>query len=673
MHSATRSSNDRISHSQRGYFAIAVATVGLSVFGCRSGRPTNSMVQVTEDPTAIVTDVPAPEQRLATTTTGKPSTGTQTNTVAAKTDLAGSVTGMPAVFREKKTGVAPSPDAMTRMSLSDKEAKSLGRQSLSSQNPRPSTSAIANSLTDSVAVSPSQSKANVSNTQSAKKHRAAQVTDTSVEVTSSGLVSASLTDLSVQEKQEPPKQQPQRTAQPDSAQPDSAQPDSAQPDSAQPDSARPDAARPANDHSEEKPQNANKKTSVSSSVSETTAEPLVKSSSSKRAAIRRPFSQTDQPRALTQALEQSLSSLPKLPRVKQRPDGPLPQRLGTGKQMLAKLEPRSAVDSEETRPEPKAPVRPEREASASPTHVGNLVAASSAATVTEKPLPSEGPDQVDEEPSVVMNANQVRPVSHAGDDEPFGVVGHTSPTPIEAIPTKVPARELSEDELYGQLLRRLSNPPADESPIDRERRQIVLRHLMVLAGQPENAIESMEGLNKTEQLYLTNQLMGLWTMINPQGHPSSGRRITEALPKFREATRHMATATDSLTLNSLEFCTEIEAYGQIKPFDGNRFAAGQQVILYCEIENFAAAERSGEFQTKLQGSYDIYDSTGTKVISQLLPVDQQRSRNRLRDYFVAYQMNLPKGLPTGTYRLQLTIEDAVGKKYGQSNIPFEIR
>ena len=135
----------------------------------------------------------------------------------------------------------------------------------------------------------------------------------------------------------------------------------------------------------------------------------------------------------------------------------------------------------------------------------------------------------------------------------------------------------------------------------------------------------------------------------------------------------MAAATDSLALDNLEFCTEIETYGQIKPFAGNRFKAGQQVILYCEVENFAAAEKDGQFKTQLQGNYDIYDANGTKVVGQMLPADQQQSRNRLRDYFVAYQMYLPKQLAEGTYRLQLTIEDPIGKKYGQANIPFEIQ
>jgi hypothetical protein len=35
-------------------------------------------------------------------------------------------------------------------------------------------------------------------------------------------------------------------------------------------------------------------------------------------------------------------------------------------------------------------------------------------------------------------------------------------------------------------------------------------------------------------------------------------------------------------------------------------------------------------------------------------------------------MHLPAQLSAGTYRLQLTMEDVVGKKYGQASIPFEI-
>ena len=96
------------------------------------------------------------------------------------------------------------------------------------------------------------------------------------------------------------------------------------------------------------------------------------------------------------------------------------------------------------------------------------------------------------------------------------------------------------------------------------------------------------------------------------------------------------------------------------------------MILYCEIDNFTAKRVDNGFETHLQGSYDIYDSENRKVLSQLLPADQQVSANYLRDYFIAYQMLIPKELPAGTYKLRLTMEDRNGKKYGNADIPFEI-
>lgn len=654
MHSAMNSRKTKPFRS-RG-FIIAVAA--LAVLGCRSGRPSGSMVQVTEDPAAIVTQVPAPEQRLATTATGKQSAAgkhlagnAQSDT--KKSDLASAVMGASTASREKPIVQSPT----TSMSLTDssESAKSGPNQTPSrSQATVPTKQTIA-AIADALAdlkqpASPKSSKDEQPdavataglNTKTSSRATQPKKTETksapkdAVEVTLGGLVSASLTDLS------------------------------------------PNAASVARNVEKTATKNP-------SSTVENNGE-LVRSNANHRPTVkRRPMNQTDHPNALTLALKQSLSSLPSLPQTPPNVDGRSPTRIGTGQAKLARNE--------------KSVAKPSEETSRSP-FVGDLVANSDATVAAKTPLPETDKGSTDkgskamsaneEEPSVVMNANRVRPVSHAGDDSTLDIASLRHSSELEALPPppvenqKLPesssrpepsshaAQPLNEQELYKQLLARLSEPQPGESPTERERRQIVMRHLMVLAGRPDDAVDSMDGMNPTEQRYMKNQLLGLWTMINPDGHPSSGRRITEALPKFREATRYMATATDSLALRSLEFCTEIESYGQIKPFDGNRFVPGQQVILYCEVENFAAAERGDHFQTQLQGSYDIYNAGGTKVLSQLLPVDQQRSRNQLRDYFVAYQMNLPKGLPAGTYRLQLTLEDVVGKKYGQANIPFEI-
>nr|WP_143547788.1 hypothetical protein [Rhodopirellula sp. SM50] len=599
------------------------------MLGCRSGRPTGSMVQVTEDPTAVVAKLPPPEQRLATSTTGKErglvkvDRGTTTKTELASATTSG-VTEKPSPTTPKPSPNTAAAGATTRMSLSDASRTDRAPAGSPGEPPKRSIAAANTKPKPTAAQAPSKQNENAS--------------ATNVDVSPAGLVSASLTDLSATQKaNKPSTDEPVAKAAPPAA-----------------------TAEPT-----------------------TPAETLVNASATQPPRTRRQaFNQTELPNDVTAAIQHSLARLPALPDSRVVADGLAPVRLGTGMVQLAQQD------------DPEKP--PVAEPAAAP-HVGDLVAEAAKPAATE-PLPetprstettqtvaetqpsetmppTEPMLAADEDPSVVMNANQVLPASHASDEgnDNLDFAGHRQTSKIESIPTAVAMQQLSEAELYRALLDRLSQPPNGESPTQRERREFVKRHLMVLAGDPDAALESMQGLNPNEQLYLENQLMGLWTMIDPEGHPSSGRRITEALPKFREATRLMATATDSLTLNSLEFCTEIESYGQIKPFEGNRFVAGQQVILYCEIENFAAEDLNGYFQTQLQGSYDIYSGNGTKVISQLLPVDQQQSRNRLRDYFVAYQMNLPKGLPPGTYRLQLTIEDIVGKKYGQSSIPFEIR
>ncbi|MEO1524927.1 MAG: hypothetical protein AAFX06_05795 [Planctomycetota bacterium] len=346
---------------------------------------------------------------------------------------------------------------------------------------------------------------------------------------------------------------------------------------------------------------------------------------------------TKSPQAIELALRESLADLPELSEANTVPSGLTTRRIGAA-------ETENAATAQ------------------SSSRAGDLVAQTTGAA-TQK---SQGVTSANEE---------VVPVSHDGRSKTTMRTAHALETISESTDagTPSPTEELTEAELFDKLLDIVQRPVTGESPAERERRMIVARHLMVLAGRPVTATESMEGMNDSDRQYLKHQLLGLWTMIDPQGHPSSGRRITEALPQFREATRFLAEATDSLRLSNIEFCTEIEAYGQVKPFDGNRFDAGQQVILYCEVENFIATEVNGSLQTRLRGTYDVYDASGTKVVSQLLPVDEQTSRNHLRDYFLAYQMNLPAQLTTGSYRMQLTIEDVIGKKYGQAEIPFEIK
>ncbi|MEZ6091057.1 MAG: hypothetical protein R3C05_24165 [Pirellulaceae bacterium] len=199
-----------------------------------------------------------------------------------------------------------------------------------------------------------------------------------------------------------------------------------------------------------------------------------------------------------------------------------------------------------------------------------------------------------------------------------------------------------------------------------------LRMLYLLAGQPDDAMRKIEGLTPTEQDYLRYQMMTLWSVLDPDGSPSKLRRWDKSLENLRLASGHLAAATEALDVGGIAFCTEVESYGRITPFKEYKLEPGQQVILYCEIDNFAAERLSDGYETHFQGSYDLFDAKGVRVAEQVLPADKQSCNNFRRDYFIAYRLYLPKQLEPGPHRIQLTIEDLKGKKYGQSSLDFEV-
>ncbi|MGI9471355.1 MAG: hypothetical protein ACR2NZ_07490 [Rubripirellula sp.] len=379
--------------------------------------------------------------------------------------------------------------------------------------------------------------------------------------------------------------------------------------------------------------------------------------------------QTSQPNDPQQQLAKSMQNLPKLPAAKNRtPDTP-PTRIATSGEAQSK-KPSAAMASISD-----VPSKDESVSGGLPDS-DNLVttevesASAQPSNVSAKPDSKTLEQTTDQEGTV-----QTVSASRSDDDKSMIARAAAQSDANEVSGTTIDASEaldLSQDALFAKLLTELATAPQGESEAEKNGRLIRLRHLMVLSGDPDAAVEKIEGMSDAEQEFLRHQLLGLWTMIDPQGHPVPSRRFTTAIPQIREAAKFAAAATDSLEVRSLAFCTEIESYGQIKSFPGNRFDSGQQVILYCEIENFSVQKVERGFETHLQGSYDIYNSDNEKVVSQLLPADQQVSSNYLRDYFIAYQMHLPQQLSAGTYRMQLTMEDVNGKKYGQASIPFEI-
>ncbi len=202
-------------------------------------------------------------------------------------------------------------------------------------------------------------------------------------------------------------------------------------------------------------------------------------------------------------------------------------------------------------------------------------------------------------------------------------------------------------------------------------RHVYLRMLYLLAGRREQALEPIPGIPAPQQQYWTNQLYALAVYLDGETIPHSARRATEAKVHLDQAAYHLGTA-GNLVVKNLAFCTAVRSYGVIGEFEQKEFRPGQVVLLYAELENFSAEETPEGYRTTLRGSYQIYDARGNQVASEELPVVEDVCRNRRRDFFVSYRIQLPERIYPGRHKLQLTIEDAKSQRMATGTLEFTV-
>ncbi len=215
---------------------------------------------------------------------------------------------------------------------------------------------------------------------------------------------------------------------------------------------------------------------------------------------------------------------------------------------------------------------------------------------------------------------------------------------------------------------------ADEvaaNPEEQMRLAVVKRLLSLSVGDVNSAVERVDGLQPHEQDYFVHQLHALHDAIDPEGNPVLSRRWTLVMLNQRKALGHLS-AVSNLEIHNIALCTEVDSFGVISKFPQYHFRPDQELLLYCELDNFVSEPVKDGFETQLQGSYEIVDSGGRRVADQLLPMDSHVCRNQRRDYFIAYRIYMPQSIEPGRYQLKLTIEDMKGRKFGQSSVDFQV-
>ncbi|HZN35719.1 MAG TPA: hypothetical protein VFB80_17940 [Pirellulaceae bacterium] len=218
---------------------------------------------------------------------------------------------------------------------------------------------------------------------------------------------------------------------------------------------------------------------------------------------------------------------------------------------------------------------------------------------------------------------------------------------------------------------------AKDEELPRLEQQLRLAYL--LADRLDDAVAAVDSLDPPQQEAYKNLMFGLGVWLSPDEAHRTPLRSAKVLKSLREATADLSMAS-KLELRNLAFCEKVDSYGWYTEFPRSEFAPKQQVILYVEVENFAAEHKSAAgYETELQGRYEILDASGQIVAERELPLDKEVCRNHRRDYYLWYRIYLPDEIAPGKYRLELSIEDRKagakyqGRKFGEGMIEFAIR
>lgn len=326
----------------------------------------------------------------------------------------------------------------------------------------------------------------------------------------------------------------------------------------------------------------------------------------------------------------------------------------------------SAEATQEITPEPPALATAALASNGSPINTGVQPASGTSAPLA----PSSAAPTASPSPTVAKNVD-IKPVAPPPSSSLPAEKGPTESSPISTPPSSFSTWNQSLSQTIELLEKQISD---EESPDEnlRYHREISLRMLYVAARKLDEALEPIQGLSDQENLFLRHQMQAMYEASNPDAMPVRSRHLSLVMNSQRLATNHLASVSN-LEVRSTAFCTEVERYGVVTKFPKYQFSPDQEVLLYCEIENVAAKEVRDGFETQLQGSYEIVDSTGKRIAEQILPMEPDICQNHRRDYFIVYKIYMPQQISHGQYKLRLTVEDMNARKFGQSTLDFQIK
>ena len=201
--------------------------------------------------------------------------------------------------------------------------------------------------------------------------------------------------------------------------------------------------------------------------------------------------------------------------------------------------------------------------------------------------------------------------------------------------------------------------------------QARLRMLYLLAGRRDDAMRPLPAAPQAAQDYWSSQIYGLSTWMDAEKTPDSSRRAAETKRILGEALGQLGE-TAPLAVRNLTFCREVSHFGSFEALKSTEFTPGQKVLLYAEIDNLHIESSAKGYHWSVKVNGQIFDNRGNRMADYGASAAEETFQTPRHDFFVSKLYYLPRLVP-GRYTLQLTVEDTLGRKVGQSSIDFMVK
>ena len=293
----------------------------------------------------------------------------------------------------------------------------------------------------------------------------------------------------------------------------------------------------------------------------------------------------------------------------------------------------------------------------------NIVTASAAAPAAQRPAPTA-------RPLTPVEAAPTEP----GNDPAFASDEAAAPSPISTAqaPEMSPAVEGDwQSQLHGAITELQRTVAPQPTTVAELHDHMKLRTLQLLAGDEEEAYRAIPGASPAQQEYWSNQLFAISAYLSATTQLDEKQRAIAALTPLDDARARLSELA-SLRIRNLSFVTSVDGFGVYEPSAGAKFAPGEKVMLYAEVENFTSNASEKGYATSLGTSFKVLDEGDRLVDGKQFPDVQDTCRNRRRDFHMQYELALPVRIYPGPYKIELTITDHHSGKIGQATLPFEI-